>query len=608
MSMGVFAAEYESKIFDNSLVHTLDIQISDRKWNKTTENAEEQLCKKCSIVYDGEALEKCGITPQYDLAITTVNEADGDYYSFLITFDEFEKEQTLFGLDSMLLDNMSTDKTCLKGYLAYKLMQGAGAKAPLCTYVYVTVNGEELGLYLAVEGIDDSFMERCLNYNKADKNSIRGNVYKPEMMSVTKFDTGSKRDKLNSVISILSADRYAGYTKGDRVNIIFDALSIFIDRKNDIAEAAKLKYVGKSASKYKAFFDTSTESVSRKAKARFVKAVNNINSEESSENYVYIEPQLKYFVGDTFMSNSDGYGGAFAHNYCMYESWGKLLMLPSGFNRAFGAENYNSIVHSLFEDKAPYLIPETTGMDMGTAMVNLPIDTPVFGMPFEDRPMLYKLLSDGHYLDLYHTYFDEFIKSQFESGEFEKLYSAAYNNIKPYVTDGKAFCSGDDFEESAKGLHDFCILRAKSVRYQLDGRIPSTLDGQKNDYSRLVDGSKVNLYTINITDVTTGYGFTPEVIKDIITAVTDDDTPKNSEGFLSAVSGLKYHPLKLMRVFKVLMGVETVRYFVFTTVAPVTIVLILIIIGVLIIRHRIKKSKAREKAEKENKENEENEE
>ena len=603
LCVSAMAAEYEGRVFGNDTVHTLDIQISDRKWDKTTENAKDQLCKKCDIVYDGEVLQKCGITPQYDLALTTVNEADEDYYSFLITFDEFSEEQTLFGLDSMLLDNMCTDKTCMKSYLAYNLMRGAGAKAPLCTYVYVTVNGEALGLYLAVEGIDDSFMERCLNYNKADEGSIRGNVYKPEMMSVMEWDTGNKRDKLNSVIEILSARKYQSYTKGDRVCIIPDALQIFIDRKNNIAEAAKLKYVGKSASKYKVFFDTSVENVSRKAKARFVKALNNINSEESSEDYVYVEPQLRYFVGDTFMVNSDGYAGAFCHNYYMYESWGKLLMLPGNYSRAFGAENYNSIVRSLFGDKAPYLIPDTkNAMDMGTAMVNTPIDTPVFGLPMEDRPLINKLLSNPQYLNSYHTYFDEFLKTQFESGEFEKLYNGAYNNIKPYVTEGKAFCDGTDFEASAKALHDFCSLRARSVRYQLNGTIPSTVEGQKNDPSKLVDGSKVSLDTINITDMTTEYGFTQEVIEDLIGAVTDDNTAKNSEGFLEAVSGIKYHPVKLYRACKVLMGVEQVRYLVFTTVAPVTIVLILIIIGVLIIRHRIKKSKAlQEKEEQENK-------
>ena len=41
----------------------------------------------------------------------------------------------------------------MKDYLSYRLMAAAGAAAPLCSYVWITVNGEDWGLYLAVEGV-----------------------------------------------------------------------------------------------------------------------------------------------------------------------------------------------------------------------------------------------------------------------------------------------------------------------------------------------------------------------------------------------------------------------------------------------------------------------
>lgn len=64
----------------------------------------------------------------------------------------------------------------MKDYLVYRLMGNFGVASPLCSYVYITVNGEDWGLYLAVEGVEDAFLER--NYGKE-----AGELYKPDSMS-----------------------------------------------------------------------------------------------------------------------------------------------------------------------------------------------------------------------------------------------------------------------------------------------------------------------------------------------------------------------------------------------------------------------------------------
>ncbi len=62
----------------------------------------------------------------------------------------------------------------MKDYLSYQMMGYFGVDAPLCSYVYLTVNGEDWGLYLAVE---ESFLKR--NYG-ADY----GELYKPDSQSL----------------------------------------------------------------------------------------------------------------------------------------------------------------------------------------------------------------------------------------------------------------------------------------------------------------------------------------------------------------------------------------------------------------------------------------
>ena len=64
----------------------------------------------------------------------------------------------------------------MKDYLTYTMMQSFGVSSSLCSFVYITVNGEDWGLYLAVEGVEEAFLER--NYG-ADY----GELYKPDSMS-----------------------------------------------------------------------------------------------------------------------------------------------------------------------------------------------------------------------------------------------------------------------------------------------------------------------------------------------------------------------------------------------------------------------------------------
>ena len=52
-----------------------------------------------------------------------------------------------------------------------------GVDSPLCSYVYITVNGQDWGLYLAVEGVEESFLTR--NYGNE-----YGELYKPDSMKM----------------------------------------------------------------------------------------------------------------------------------------------------------------------------------------------------------------------------------------------------------------------------------------------------------------------------------------------------------------------------------------------------------------------------------------
>ena len=116
--------------------------------------------------------------------------------------------------------------------------------------------------------------------------------------------------------------------------------------------------------------------------------------------------------------------------------------------------------------------------------VNYPIDTPAEGEVMKKRPLFHQLMLQEEYFREYHR--------QFENGVFEQKVDEITELISPYVAkDPTAFCSFEDYETGVETIRNFCLLRAESVRGQLNGEIPSTIRGQSVDQSSFVDASSV---------------------------------------------------------------------------------------------------------------------
>ena len=177
-SLGLTAAaktvKYERTLFDTSYVHKIDIVMDD--WDGFIESCENEEYANCTVVVDGKKHANVAIRAKGNTSLSSVKSMGSQRYSFKLEFDHNEKGKSLDGLDKLCLNNLIQDNTMMKDYLVYRMMADFGADAPLCSYAYLTVNGEDWGLYLAVEGVEDSFLAR--NYG-----SDTGELYKPDSMS-----------------------------------------------------------------------------------------------------------------------------------------------------------------------------------------------------------------------------------------------------------------------------------------------------------------------------------------------------------------------------------------------------------------------------------------
>lgn len=238
-----------------------------------------------------------------------------------------------------------------------------------------------------------------------------------------------------------------------------------------------LIYSDDEYSSYSNIFGNAKTDITDEDKDRLIASLKSLNENSDIEDVVNMDEVIRYFVVHNFVCNFDSYTGSMIHNYYLYEEDGQLSMIPWDYNLAFGGFSAGG-----------------GGSDSATQMVNYPIDTPVSGGTVDSRPMLAWIFADESYTELYHTYFDTFISEYFESGYFENLITETENLIASYVEqDPTKFCTYDEFETGVDTLKSFCLLRAESIRGQLDGTIPSTSDGQQEDYSALVDASSISL-------------------------------------------------------------------------------------------------------------------
>lgn len=238
-----------------------------------------------------------------------------------------------------------------------------------------------------------------------------------------------------------------------------------------------LIYSDDEYSSYSNIFGNAKTDITDEDKDRLIASLKSLNENSDIEDVVNVDEVIRYFVVHNFVCNFDSYTGSMIHNYYLYEEDGQLSMIPWDYNLAFGGFSAGG-----------------GGSDSATQMVNYPIDTPVSGGTIDSRPMFAWIFADESYTELYHTYFDTFISEYFESGYFENLITETENLIASYVEqDPTKFCTYEEFETGVDTLKSFCLLRAESIRGQLDGTIPSTSDGQQEDYSALVDASSISL-------------------------------------------------------------------------------------------------------------------
>jgi spore coat protein H len=107
-----------------------------------------------------------------------------------IDFGEFDTEQRAFGLKKLTLNNSIADPSFIRQCLTYDFFREAGIPSPECGFAHVTVNGEDMGIYVNVESPNKRYLSR--HYRDND-----GNLYEGTLSDFRDGWTGTFEPKTN---------------------------------------------------------------------------------------------------------------------------------------------------------------------------------------------------------------------------------------------------------------------------------------------------------------------------------------------------------------------------------------------------------------------------
>ena len=486
--------EYETALFDTDSVISVNILMDDADWNAMLENSTAEEYYQCDVEINGTTFYRVGIRPKGNTSLTSIaSDPTTDRYSFKLEFDHYVDGQSCFGLDKLILNNNYADATNMKEALIYDMYQYLGADASLYNYAKISVNGEYWGVYLALEAVEDSFMLR--NYGAQS-----GELYKPDSMNIgggkdfgdfnaddmdfgnmTPPDTQGNANQANSSAPSQTPDTVdrpqnrdsSGETSaepstdsGERPSMDFN----FAGGRGGFSMSgggADLNYTDDELDSYETIWDGEVTSTKKSDHKRVVTALKNISEGNDLETYMDIDNLLRYMAVHVFSVNEDSLSGMMAHNYYLYESGGKLNLIPWDYNLALGGMG---------------------GSSDATSVVNDAIDNAFSGTNFFDT-----LMEDETYHSQYYTYLQQLVSEYIDGGGFDAFYERVRSQIDELVkTDPTAFYSYDEYLTAADTLYQVVKLRGQSIQGQLDGSIPSTEEAQRSS-DALVDASTLDI-------------------------------------------------------------------------------------------------------------------
>ncbi|MEW4328964.1 CotH kinase family protein [Rossellomorea marisflavi] len=434
------STSYKQTVFNESKVGRVDIEIDEDDWDDLVENATKEEYKRATVTVNGKKVSDVAIRAKGNSSLTSVANSDSDRYSLKIDFDHYDSSQSLYGLKKLNLNNNYSDSTQMREFVSYEMMEEMGIATPAHSYMYVTINGEDYGLLLGVEQVDETFLASEFESND-------GFLFKPDGVG------------------------------------------------------SDLKWISDDLDDYTGVELKTNESI--KDQSTFTDMLDAINNGGDLEEYLDVDEMLRYFAVNTALVNLDSYQGQMKHNYYLYEEDGTFSLIPWDYNMSFGGfgvgmggrgnEGEKDPVNGEQAEEPDNQAADQNGAPQGNdgndkrgmgggmmtsqlitdSAIDFSVSEPVANTTLEERPLLNALLSNSEYKEKYEEYLKTFAEDIFTEERVSEITNNLASILTTYVeSDPTKFFTTDEFLKGVSGdesLAEFTKLRSESILEQLSG-------------------------------------------------------------------------------------------------------------------------------------------
>lgn len=144
---------------------------------------------RADVTIDGETIERAGVRKKGHLGSQSTLKP-----SLKLDLDEFSSTGSYKTATRLALNNSKSDPAYARTCLAYQVFAAAGIPAPRCTYAHVTVNGADMGVYVATEEMKPAFLRR--HFAEPGGNLYEGTAcdFRPEFFGGFEQETNEGSD------------------------------------------------------------------------------------------------------------------------------------------------------------------------------------------------------------------------------------------------------------------------------------------------------------------------------------------------------------------------------------------------------------------------------
>jgi spore coat protein CotH len=149
-------AQTAATLFDDRVLHTLQIAIHSRDWNRLRTTYLGNDHYPADLTWNGIRVTNVGVRSRGRFSRSGVKPG------LTLDFARYSTRGQFLGLQALVLDNLVQDKSMIRERVAMAFLRRFGVPAPRAAFARVFVNGQYAGLYAMIEEVDSVFARRAL--------------------------------------------------------------------------------------------------------------------------------------------------------------------------------------------------------------------------------------------------------------------------------------------------------------------------------------------------------------------------------------------------------------------------------------------------------------